>query len=56
VALFRRKRRRFSRTVWVKEVKAFRDSGLSAEEYAGHRGINLTCPPKLVHSGCESQG
>jgi hypothetical protein len=41
VALFRRKRRRFPRAVWAKEVKAFRDSGLSAEEYAGQRGINL---------------
>jgi hypothetical protein len=41
MALFRRKRRRFPRAVWAKEVKAFRDSGLSAEEYAGQRGINL---------------
>lgn len=41
MALFRQKRRRFPREVWVKEVKAFRDSGLSAEEYAGQRGINL---------------
>lgn len=41
MALFRRKRRRFPREVWVKEVKAFRDSGLSADEYAGQRGINV---------------
>lgn len=27
--------------MWVKEVRAFRDSGLSAEEYAGQRGINV---------------
>lgn len=40
-ALFRRKRRRFPRAVWVKEIKAFRESGLSAEEYAGQRGINV---------------
>ncbi len=41
MALFRRKRRRFPRAVWVREVKAFRDSGLSAEEYASQRGISL---------------
>lgn len=27
--------------MWVKEVKAFRDSGLSAEEFAGQRGIKV---------------
>jgi transposase-like protein len=35
----RRKRRRWSREVWAREVKAFRDGGLSAEEYAAKRGI-----------------
>jgi hypothetical protein len=40
-ALFRRKRRRWPRAVWVKEVKAFRDSGLSADEYAVQRGVNI---------------
>jgi transposase-like protein len=40
-ALFRRKRKRWPRSVWVKEIKAFRDSGLSAEEYAAKRGIHI---------------
>lgn len=37
----RRKRRRWPREVWVREVKAFRDGGLSAEEYAAKRGIRV---------------
>jgi transposase-like protein len=39
--LFRRKRRRWPREVWVNEVKAFADSGLSPEEYAAKRGIRV---------------
>jgi hypothetical protein len=38
---FRRKRARLPRAVWVKEIKAFRDSGLSREEYAAKRGIHI---------------
>lgn len=37
----RRKRRRWPREVWVKEVKAFRDGGLSPEDYAAKRGIRV---------------
>jgi len=37
----RRKRRRWPREVWVREVKAFRDGGLSPEEYAAKRGIRV---------------
>lgn len=39
--LFRRKRRRWPREVWVREVKAFADSGLSPEEYAAKRGVRV---------------
>ena len=39
--LFRRKRRRWPRAVWVKEVEAFEDSGLSPEEYAAKRGFRV---------------
>lgn len=39
--LFRRKRRRWPREVWVNEVKAFADSGLSPEEYAAKRGVRV---------------
>jgi hypothetical protein len=39
--LFRRKRKRWPRSVWVKELKAFRDSSLTAEEYAAKQGIHV---------------
>lgn len=38
-ALFRRKRGRWPREVWVNEVRAFADSGLSPEEFAAKRGV-----------------
>jgi transposase-like protein len=41
VVLFRRKRRRWPREVWVNEVKSFADSGLSAEEFAAKRGVRV---------------
>jgi hypothetical protein len=37
----RRKRRRWPREVWVREVKAFRDGGLSPEDYAAKRGLRV---------------
>ncbi len=37
----RRKRRRWPREVWIREVKAFRDGGLSPEDYAAKRGIRV---------------
>ena len=37
----RRKRRRWPRAVWAREVKAFRDGGLSPEDYAAKRGIRV---------------
>jgi hypothetical protein len=40
-SLFRRKRARLPRAVWVKEIKAFRDSGLSPEDYAAKRGMHI---------------
>ncbi len=41
VVLFRRKRRRWPREVWVNEVKALAASGLSPEEYAAKRGVRV---------------
>ena len=40
-ALFQRKRKRWPRSVWVKELRVFRESGLTAEEYATKRGIHV---------------
>jgi hypothetical protein len=37
--LFRRKRR--PRSAWMREVKAFRESGLTVEEYGAKRGIHV---------------
>lgn len=37
----RRKRRRWPREVWVREIRAFREGGLSVEEYAAKRGIRI---------------
>lgn len=41
VVLFRRKRMRWPREVWVNEVKTFAASGLSPEEYASKRGVRV---------------
>jgi hypothetical protein len=35
------KRRRWPRAVWIKRVRDFRDSGLSAEEFAAKKSIEL---------------
>ena len=40
-ALFQRRRKRWPLEIWVKEIKAFRDSGLTSEEYAAKRGIHI---------------
>lgn len=40
-ALFRRKRGRWPREVWVNEVKVFADSGLNPEEFAAKRGVRV---------------
>ena len=40
-ALFGRRRRRWPREVWIKEVKAFGESGLSPDEYAAKRGFRV---------------
>jgi transposase-like protein len=34
-------RRRWPRAVWIKRVRDFRDSGLSAEEYAARKSVEL---------------
>ena len=36
------KRRRRPRAAWIKEVRSFRESGLSAEEYAAKKGMVLS--------------
>jgi hypothetical protein len=47
-SLFRGRRKRRSRAVWAREVKAFRDSGLSPEEYAAKRGLHIATLKKWV--------
>lgn len=53
----RRKRRRWPREVWVREVKAFRDGGLSPEAYAAKRGIRVLTLKRWVRIlGGEGKG
>jgi hypothetical protein len=39
VPLVRRRRKRWPRSVWAEEIKAFRESGLTPEGYAAKRGL-----------------
>jgi hypothetical protein len=59
-SVFHRKHARLPRAVWVKEIKAFRDSGLSREEYAAKRGIHIVTLKRWIRrvggDGAASKG
>ena len=48
VPLVRRRRKRWPRSVWAEEIKAFRESGLTPEDYAAKRGVRVVTLRKWV--------